>query len=245
MKKSRLMSAAYACLITLSVHVGTRFRTNIERLVRAMAINRLVSASIIASLLTVSGTSSAQLVEYRYQGFVSEVSTPLEGGGVAVGDAVTGSFFIETNATNESPFGNGTLISYGTSSLVLYIGDSYSVSAPAGYIYLFRDLTYGSRIQIDFTSGFGLSGDSVNSTWVPEYFSSQYYLNGTPFTSTSVPAVFDVSDPWYSYLRFNVDDSVAYTFNTTSISAVPVPPAIWLFGSGLLGLIGMAKRRVA
>jgi len=28
-------------------------------------------------------------------------------------------------------------------------------------------------------------------------------------------------------------------------SAVPVPPAVWLFGSGLLGLIGMARRKKA
>ncbi|MDH3888134.1 MAG: VPLPA-CTERM sorting domain-containing protein, partial [Gammaproteobacteria bacterium] len=26
-------------------------------------------------------------------------------------------------------------------------------------------------------------------------------------------------------------------------AAVPVPAAVWLFGSGLLGLIGMAKRK--
>jgi len=28
-----------------------------------------------------------------------------------------------------------------------------------------------------------------------------------------------------------------------SLSAVPVPPAIWLFGSGLIGLIGLARRK--
>lgn len=29
-----------------------------------------------------------------------------------------------------------------------------------------------------------------------------------------------------------------------TISAVPVPVAMWLFGSGLLGLIGVARRNV-
>jgi hypothetical protein len=28
-----------------------------------------------------------------------------------------------------------------------------------------------------------------------------------------------------------------------SYSAVPVPAAVWLFGSGLVGLIGVARRR--
>ena len=31
----------------------------------------------------------------------------------------------------------------------------------------------------------------------------------------------------------------------SSVSAVPVPAAVWLFGSGLLGLVGVARRRTA
>jgi hypothetical protein len=30
-----------------------------------------------------------------------------------------------------------------------------------------------------------------------------------------------------------------------SLQAVPIPPALWLFGSGLLGLVGMARRKKA
>ena len=36
--------------------------------------------------------------------------------------------------------------------------------------------------------------------------------------------------------------SATYTMETT---VVPVPAAVWLFGSGLLGLIGMARRKAA
>jgi hypothetical protein len=32
---------------------------------------------------------------------------------------------------------------------------------------------------------------------------------------------------------------------TLRSSVVPVPPALWLFGSGLLGLIGVARRKSA
>ena len=31
--------------------------------------------------------------------------------------------------------------------------------------------------------------------------------------------------------------------NLTAVSAVPVPAAVWLFGSGLLGLVAVARRR--
>ncbi len=36
-----------------------------------------------------------------------------------------------------------------------------------------------------------------------------------------------------------------YIAGTWSVSAVPVPAAVWLFGSGLLGLIGIAGRKKA
>ena len=34
-------------------------------------------------------------------------------------------------------------------------------------------------------------------------------------------------------------------FNFSTTSAVPVPAAVWLFGSGLLGLVGVARRKKA
>ena len=35
-----------------------------------------------------------------------------------------------------------------------------------------------------------------------------------------------------------------YKLDISGVSPVPVPAALWLFGSGLLGLIGMARRKV-
>ena len=39
--------------------------------------------------------------------------------------------------------------------------------------------------------------------------------------------------------------SIAATGINTNASAVPVPAAVWLFGSGLMGLVGVARRRKA
>jgi len=38
---------------------------------------------------------------------------------------------------------------------------------------------------------------------------------------------------------------VGYTNASVTINPVPVPPALWLFGSGLLGMVGVARRRRA
>ena len=34
-----------------------------------------------------------------------------------------------------------------------------------------------------------------------------------------------------------------FTFATSPVSAVPIPAAVWLFCSGLIGLAGLAKRK--
>ena len=43
------------------------------------------------------------------------------------------------------------------------------------------------------------------------------------------------------------DDSISAThpYASFTVSAVPIPAAVWLFGSGLLGLVGMARRKKA
>ncbi len=54
--------------------------------------------------------------------------------------------------------------------------------------------------------------------------------------------VVDVLDPWqnndYNYLTF-------WPYASFQTSEVPVPPAFWLYGTGLLGLIGAARRRTS
>jgi len=45
---------------------------------------------------------------------------------------------------------------------------------------------------------------------------------------------------------FDANDNplaVSYNGASVTVNAVPVPPALWLFGSGLLGLVGVARRR--
>jgi len=56
--------------------------------------------------------------------------------------------------------------------------------------------------------------------------------------------------PWISRNSFfeftgNFDATNATVDITTASTVVPVPAAIWLFGSGLLGLVGMARRKKA
>lgn len=56
-------------------------------------------------------------------------------------------------------------------------------------------------------------------------------LSGTPISTT------------YSNGRWVVDPTLGQVSYVGQVSAVPVPAAVWLFGSGLLGLVGISRRR--
>jgi len=43
--------------------------------------------------------------------------------------------------------------------------------------------------------------------------------------------------------RDNTDPDNDYALRITELSSVPLPAAVWLFGSGLLGLIGFRSRK--
>ena len=54
------------------------------------------------------------------------------------------------------------------------------------------------------------------------------------------------SDPFFGCDSFStVSAYVPDNPGSWSVSAVPIPAAVWLFGSGLLGLVGMARRKKA
>jgi hypothetical protein len=91
------------------------------------------------------------------------------------------------------------------------------------------------------------TGDAFNlfgfsSIGVPVGYLSGTSISGTAtkFGSTLASTGFDPG----SYVSTITNGASTDTI-TVNIGAVPIPAAIWLFGSGLLGLIGIARRRAA
>jgi hypothetical protein len=56
-------------------------------------------------------------------------------------------------------------------------------------------------------------------------------------TNSSSLLTFGVTDDYYT------DNSGSFTIDIFQVQAVPIPPALWLFGTGLLGLVEMARRK--
>ncbi|PCJ83805.1 MAG: hypothetical protein COA54_14955 [Thiotrichaceae bacterium] len=74
---------------------------------------------------------------------------------------------------------------------------------------------------------------------------SHFYWSGTEFAPVTGSAWgFQFGNGGQS-TRNKVNDLFAWAVQSGDVSAVPVPAAAWLFGSGLLGLVGVARRKSA
>lgn len=58
-------------------------------------------------------------------------------------------------------------------------------------------------------------------------------------------ATFQFTSPTSLTDLFTTSTTTTSTSFSGSINPIPVPPALWLFGSGLLGLVGIARRKKA
>jgi hypothetical protein len=110
-------------------------------------------------------------------------------------------------------------------------GNGITVDEAGNVLVTLNDLSsgIGYLIQWDGTTGDGENYEIVGLTPDGTYFPW--------FGPLDIEGDFTEGDPLYG--------SFAWTGPITEITAVPVPAAVWLLGSGLLGLVGIRRRRAA
>ncbi len=121
-------------------------------------------------------------------------------------------------------FSAGTDLSAWASSSGPFFQNNFEASHTAG------TTSFATYIS-PFTSGIGLaSADIIGGLWTPDNI---WTFSGATFASVGLSAgTFTISDAL-------TNESISIKVGA---SAVPVPAAVWLFGTGLVGLIGMKKR---
>lgn len=148
--------------------------------------------------------------------------TTLNADGVKFNDGINDSPIDEAVVTNA--FGDYT----GTLGVFVDFND-----------FVFDPLTPNTQLWT-FTSGLNTYSFRMSTITIVSQTSNSISLEGTGIASITS---FDDTDGEFS-LTLN-QNGQAFSFSSSASVVVPVPAAVWLFGSGLLGLAAIVRRRAA
>lgn len=195
--------------------------------------------AIAAALSIAMGAGAAQAATMTSATFTMYDST---GGTVGTDTTVTGSIgggtfsvasttpFFGTNWTAHS----GTTFGPGTYTIDTIEGGVYEgVEVGAGQVGGHVLFNWGSTTDIDVVMVWDVACSGGSCT-----YTSTDGVATNPANPDGIRGYGMIDGP---FPDFNAN----FDFTVPETSAVPVPAAVWLFGSGLLGLVGVARRRKA
>ena len=173
--------------------------------------------------------ANSALYGYRY---ASQAET------MALLESYTGTHNLEEKHTRYADGMNALFTDFGTLSST-YIGRVYTNQA-----------AYGDNTIFDFSHMvnsyfyYGNANECDNEYWTCWGRVSGYALEGA-ITAYDVDKNWgwDVSLGWQNTSALTPAYQTSASLIVKDVSAVPVPAAVWLFGSGLVGLAGLARRK--
>ena len=200
-------------------------------------------SAIAVSLVMALGSSVASAAAMTSASF--DMFTP-GGTAFAPDTAVTGSIGGGTwSVASPAPFfgvnwtaHGGTTFGPGTYSFATVEGGTYTgVVVGAGQVGGHILFDWGTSLNIDVVNVW----DVTTAGGVTTYSSTDVVV-GSPAVDSldGIPGLSMIDGPFGSAVGAGYNAN----FNFTT-SAVPVPAAVWLFGSGLIGLVGVARRKKA
>jgi hypothetical protein len=152
-----------------------------------------------------------------------------------------GGAFNPVNAVNTPvTLGVATGIDFTSNGLVL--ASSGDLSFAFGTTVTMTDFQFNplspAGVAVWSVGGFTFNMDAVS---INTQDSVNLSLSGTGTVSGSG---FDVTAGTWEFTA-QASQNAAFTWSSSTVTVVPVPAALWLFGSGLLGLVGIARRKAA
>jgi hypothetical protein len=218
-----------------------------------MRINKIIKIVLGVSALTVSVATSTQVsaVTIVNAGFNDQTgwdlrndATLAETGGTAGWSWTTpvANVLVTSTETITPPEGTGMGITYGggdaftqSQSVEILTAGVYDISVEANALTGNALVSGSTRTLGDGT--FALFAGSASSPTF-DVITTDDWMNFT-WRTTLDAGFIDVG------LRNRTSAIYSIAFDDYSVTLVPVPAAVWLFGSGLIGLIGVARRKKA
>lgn len=220
--------------------------------------SRLLGALCASVFSFITTSSHATLITFGFAGTVSSISdvTNALGGSVDVGTVFSGQYNFESTTVGTcSPICTSYFPAV-TSATVTIGGNKFDRSG------LNSTITVADGAMFASSSGIIVQAD-IYQVVIPLFTEFAFSITlvdsfNTAFNDMTLPLVPpDIAkfDPQNNMLlgmphQFEIHEQVpsgtiGIAGIITSIYSVPVPAAVWLFGSGLLGLVCLAKRKKA
>jgi len=202
---------------------------------------------ILWSLLSgglLTNPATAALVTFNFTGTVDSVGSHLSGGPFSTSQAVTGSYTFESTTSNTGSGFTGTYngaLNGPSSNLNVTIG-SYSASlAPGANTIEVKNPSSLSADSYEVTglfSGAAVNGYAASSFKLELAKPSTDQFNGVLLPSTP-PSVSSFAERTFRLVFGNGGDSRTVIVKLDTLTAVPLPAAVILFGTGLVALTGL------
>jgi hypothetical protein len=104
--------------------------------------------------------------------------------------------------------------------------------------------TIGMTFEVDISDISGSLGGDSNSTWtISVYLDGLLTSQENIFNFANEYIGFSLSSITGDYVTISSTGTIGVLEDLNFVSTVPVPAAVWLFGSGLLGLIAVARSK--
>ena len=179
-------------------------------------------------------------------GLANAVPLTITNGGFETGD-FTGWTFTGTGARNVTTSDSGYNATEGNYFANLYAttlmaqGVSWAAGDTLSFDWNFNSNDYMPWNDVSIFKASNAAGDIVNITLADVKSAGNYNATGwNNYTYTFAAA----GSGDLAFGVYNVGDTaLASQLYVDNIHATPVPAAVWLFGSGLVGLVGLKKRR--
>jgi len=120
----------------------------------------------------------------------------------------------------------------------IWVTGTYSIQGPTES----ASSTFALPLPLVGGGSAGPAYDFINATNYPDN------IVASPSSQSSITIVYegDIFSGVIDGVDYSLTADAAFTSDGSldlHASTVPIPPALWLFGSGLLGLIGIARRK--